>query len=260
MSVQAWRGAKDAVQRIFNRLGYQIVRRPEIEDVAASDIMAIALEYCVLKHGRGTVLQVGANDGLRADPVQSLVKRYRLPAVLVEPLPDMFNLLCQNYRGYDNVEFENVAISTQPGEALLYRVSPSFKSLPDWVHGTATFNKSQLLKNGKAWGVDTTDFARSIETVRVPVQTIADIRMRHASLGGLMVLQIDTEGHDFEVIKSAAAAGCLPRLINYEHRHLSWQDKVDCRKLLSELGYVLLSRGGDTLALKRLPGDDFLAS
>lgn len=84
--------------------------------------------------------------------------------------------------------------------------------------------------------------------------TVQQLLERHPDLGKITALQIDTEGHDFIVVKSAVEAGCMPRIINYEHKHLSYDDQVTCRDFLAAKGYAFYTTGTDTLAF-RSPAD-----
>jgi hypothetical protein len=87
-----------------------------------------------------------------------------------------------------------------------------------------------------------------IESLRVPVLTIGNLIDRHAHILPVMLLQIDTEGHDFEVVKSAIQANCLPKVIHYEHQHLSIHDQLACRNLLGEKDYSFAANGHNTIA------------
>jgi len=92
--------------------------------------------------------------------------------------------------------------------------------------------------------------AGAIESVRVPVITMAQLLAKHPQITNVMGLQIDTEGHDYTVVRSAVGAGCLPRIINYEHKHLSYSDQVACRNLLETHGYAFWTNASDTLAYR----------
>jgi hypothetical protein len=81
------------------------------------------------------------------------------------------------------------------------------------------------------------------------VVTVKQLLEKHNS-PHIIALQIDTEGHDFVVIKSAVAARCLPRIINYESKHLSMDDQIACRELLAAHGYSFLTNFADTLAYR----------
>jgi FkbM family methyltransferase len=168
----------------------------------------------------------------------------------VEPLPDLFELLRRNYKDQANIYFENVAVSTEPGEAKIFRISHAQKDLPNWVHGIASFDKSVLLKH-KSWrGVQRKTFEQSIEAKLVPVVTIGQLLAKHPDVQKVVALQIDTEGHDFAVVRSAVDAGCLPRIISYEHKHLHFEAQVACRELLCSQGYSFWANESDTIAYR----------
>ena len=213
-------------------------------------LLPLLIEHCVLLEGKGAILQIGANDGHFADPVHQIIKALSLPAILVEPLPDKFEQLRRNYANQPNIRFENVAVSTETRQAKLFRINPAAKHLPDWVHCIASFDKSILLKHKKISGVRGKAFDPYIETVYVSVVTFSQLLQKHLDIPRLIALQVDTEGHDFVVVKSAVEAGCLPRIINYEHKHLTYGDQVSCRDLLSSKGYSFWSGVEDTLAYR----------
>ena len=212
--------------------------------------MPLLIERCALVEGRGTLIQIGANDGLMDDPVRRSIVSLGLPALLVEPLPDLFERLRSNYSDQSNIHFANVAVSETPGQAEMFRVRPSAKGFPEWVHGLASFNKGVLLTHRNWKGVDAREFDAAIESVRVPVITMAQLLAKHPQITNVMGLQIDTEGHDYTVVRSAVGAGCLPRIINYEHKHLSYSDQVACRNLLETHGYAFWTNASDTLAYR----------
>jgi hypothetical protein len=66
---------------------------------------------------------------------------------------------------------------------------------------------------------------------------------------GVNLLQIDTEGYDFEIIKMVNFETLRPDVIHYEHRHLSDADRVACERLLASHGYRLHVAGVDTTAV-----------
>src|SRR5262245_11123069 len=72
--------------------------------------------------GKVTFLQVGANDGLRNDPIREFVVRDRWSGLLVEPLPDVFEMLQRNYRHVQGgrLVFVNAAVSDADGDALSF--------------------------------------------------------------------------------------------------------------------------------------------
>ncbi|HUB63230.1 MAG TPA: FkbM family methyltransferase [Methylocella sp.] len=233
----------------LERLGIAIERR-KAGNGPSIPLLRLLVEHSILVDGKGAILQIGANDGVLADPIHEMIVALDLPAVLVEPIPDRFEELQRNYAGQPNISFENCAVSSEPGEAELFRINPKATHFPDWAHGLASFEKTVLLKHQSKEGMAGSNLDQHIESLRVPVVTIGQLLKKHSALQKLTAIQIDTEGHDFAVVKSAVAAGCLPRIIHYEHKHLSYDDQLACRNLLISHGYSFLSNFEDTLAYR----------
>ncbi len=240
---------KNFVRRLLKARGLEIVRPTQTASNGSPiPLLKLLIEQSITVDGKGAILQVGANDGLYDDPVHEIIAALNLSAILVEPLPDLFERLQKNYADQPHIYFENCAVSTQPGKAEIFRFCRNATHLPEWTQGMASFDKSILLKHSHWPGFQ--NIEQYIESVSVPVVTVGQLLRKHPDIKKIVALQIDTEGHDFDVVKSAVEAGCLPKIINYEHRHLSYLDQVACRELLSSHGYCFLSNAIDTLALR----------
>jgi len=215
------------------RFGFDIVRYvPEVSK--PFDVLSLVVEER-LRLGTGFYfLQVGANDGVLDDPIRHLVTRHALKGLLVEPLPDLFDTLKKTYAGQAGLSFENVAIGDRPGSATIYRVK-SAAQVPEHWHGMASFSHAHLLKEGAP--------ADLIEPC-----TVRDLLARH-SINRIDLLQVDTEGYDYEIVKSVLEAGILPAIINYEHCHLMPAIRHAAWQMLVERGYRFLEVGKDTLAV-----------
>src|SRR6202008_3756399 len=76
-----------------------------------------ALRKCV----NPIVVEVGANDGKTGDPVFHLIRsRRHSKALLVEPVPHLFERLQRTYSDLPNCILANVAIASVPGYAPIY--------------------------------------------------------------------------------------------------------------------------------------------
>lgn len=159
-------------------------------------------------------IQVGANDGIRADHLRPLILKYHLRGLLVEPLADMFGELRENYAGEPQLAFANVAISTRNEVVSLFRFRAD-APVPDWAHGMATFNEAKIRGLARHWDVD-----RWVNEERVQGVTFDQLVGQH-QIDAITLLQVDTEGFDLEVIRMALGSGKLPALINFEHVNLS---------------------------------------
>jgi FkbM family methyltransferase len=233
---------KELIKNTLDHFGYTLVpaNRQAGEPI---DVLDLAVRCCLAQAEKPFVLQIGANDGHRDDPLYKIITAYRLPALLVEPLPPVFEALQRNYAGQPDIRFENCAISYQDGQQNLYRVAEA-PGVPSWALGMAGFDRKVLLKHKNQFPA----IANHIETAPVRTMTMQSLLTRHG-IRQVDLLQIDTEGFDFEIIKMSIHADFRPRILNYEYVHLSLADQEACRRYLASYGYRFLNVEKDTLAI-----------
>ncbi len=190
------------------------------------------------------LIQIGANDGKMDDPLYSLITRYKLKGLLVEPMPDYFEQLCRNYADQPQLTFENCAISDHDGEQELFRIRKGASSIPG-IYGVASFDKKVTL----SLKPDLPGVAKCIESIRVKTLTIASLYRKHR-IESFDLLQVDAEGYDHDIITMVMAAGVMPYIIHYEHAHLTPPLQDDCCRMLDDRGFRLCHSRSDTLALR----------
>ena len=201
---------KGTVKSTANRFGYDIVRT-SIACPSNLDFLDLAIGAVIHADDNFFFVQVGANDGVSSDPLYPTVVSRHLQGVLVEPLPDKFKELRRNYATESQLKFENCALAHENGEANLFRVA-SGAQYASWTQGVATFDRGLLLSHG----INDQD----IEKVTVPALTFRALVDKH-KIDHISLLQIDTEGFDYEVIEQAFASSCFPKILHFEHKHLS---------------------------------------
>src|SRR2546426_11057106 len=151
------------------------------------------------------VIQIGACDGLIADPIHAWIKRYNWRGILVEPQKIEFENLKATYRDeHDRLVFENVAIADANGMCTLYRVKDNALAAA-WERGIASL-------------LPPSDSDRFIAEA-VPCITFKTLLNRH-HVSRIDLLQIDAEGYDFAILKQVDFRRIQPTVIRYEHRHL----------------------------------------
>lgn len=80
--------------------------------------------------------------------------------------------------------------------------------------------------------------------------TINDLTLKH-SIARIHILLIDTEGYDYEILKSIEFPSVLPLVIQYEHANLNEKDQLQAIKLLYDNNYKLISYHLDTIAIHK---------
>lgn len=187
-------------------------------------------------------LQIGAMDGLLDDPIRRHVMANQWHGILVEPLPDMMDRLRAHYSGQAGLSFENVAITEQEEVRCIGRVPVEAirkAGLPDWMRGKSSF-RAELLSEAGSHVVQ--------ETVRciTLAQLIAKYTPRKID-----VLQIDTEGYDFKVLRQFDFERYRPAIVNFEFCHLDAEEQAEAEALLMAQGYVFYRDFQDVLAVRR---------
>ena len=232
----------------IRRLGYDIIRYCDRMDLynRPLNILELVVHSSFVQKQDFFFIQIGANDGKRSDPMRSSIIELRLPGLLVEPIPDLFEQLKQNYASSPQLSFENVAIARHNGEISLFRISPD-AHVEDWVHGIVTYDRRWIEGMAKRRGLNNV----YVEEIKVPTLTFKSLIQKY-NIDAATLLQVDAEGMDLEIIKMAFDACFFPQIINFEFIHLSPKERVESRRLLVENGYRYVDIFRDTLALRNV--------
>ena len=194
---------------------------------------------------RATFVQVGAHDGHEQDPLRRHIQSRSWTGVMVEPVPYVFRRLQVAYANEPRIRLVNAAIAATAGTATLYHIPESDEEgLPPWYDALASFSREVIAKHNEF----IPDIENRIEPIEVPTVTFSDLCQQNG-IDRLDVVQIDTEGYDYEIIKLIDLKCLAPTVLMYEYIHLSPEDRSDCERLLIDRGYELHSDGMNTMAL-----------
>ncbi len=184
-------------------------------------------------------VQIGANDGFSHDPINAFISANRIAGIVVEPLPDVFETLCQTYRKHPQIKKLNVAIHEELDHVTLYRPDPSIVDMS----GIASFNKGRHELTSKRTGIQ----AKDIIAVEVPAISLSKL-LDQEKVGHLDLLQIDTEGYDMQILAGLDLTVCRPSIIRFEHGVYSG---VPLRDELREALFRLFDHGY-SIAMERV--------
>jgi FkbM family methyltransferase len=139
-----------------------------------------------------SLIQIGANDGISHDHLHNVIKQFRLESLLLEPIKKYFLDLQNNYSNYDNVRFENSALSINNEILFLYKVNPEyFNKYGTLSNGISSFYKEHLLKHG----------IKEKHIIQEKVNQISfDELLRKYNINRFDLLLIDTEGYDCHIV------------------------------------------------------------
>ena len=143
------------LKKIAGIFGYKLVDKNYIKNnrvIESNTFLTIdkILNSLFIEKKINCLIQIGANDGLRFDILNKYIKKYKVKSILVEPIKKSFNDLVKNFESYENVIFENVAISVNNQISHLYKINPKKEGEYCGEHfkGIMSFDKKHLLKHG----------------------------------------------------------------------------------------------------------------
>ncbi len=207
----------------------------------------MVLAHLLLHRAPLRFLQIGAYDGAANDLLHPFIRRGLLHGGFVEPQPGPCSQLQANYAGCDGLDFVQAAVAREAGEAKFYRVRGEVADLVQGSRQMAGFSPDVLLKH---YAGLLPDPQAAIETFTVPTVTCREL-LERGGVAGPDVLQIDTEGFDYEVLKLWDFTAHRPALVNFEAIHLSRADRHAAYRLLLGHGYLLEEHGWDCVAYRR---------
>jgi hypothetical protein len=114
------------------------------------------LENFFFSKNKKCIIQVGANDGLMADPLRSfLIKKSNYKAILIEPLDYYYNNLLKLYKKRKDIKLLKICISTKKKQKI-YFIPPKIADLMNgegpknnWAHGQGSSDKEFIIKQIK---------------------------------------------------------------------------------------------------------------
>ncbi len=199
-------------------------------------------------HKKMSFIQIGANDGVMNDPIYkfNFENKDHVNGYVLEPLPDIFEKLKENYKDCKNIVPCNVAIHNTESEMILHRVSPSLENkVPNFAKGIASFDKNHWKKTSLV------NDENLMEEINVKCVKFSDF-IKSKNIRSLDLLIIDTEGYDYEIIMSIDFEILKPNIIRFEHglrNNLMTNKKFSkiC-KYLNSFGYQIITESYDATA------------
>ncbi len=210
--------------------------RYEVERRAFSAI-GLTLDWVVRLQLAGddvSFVQVGANDGAGSrDPIHKFVTEHQWSGVCVEPMPEAFQRLGVTYADHPRVRLANVAVDAEDGIRSMYLPADSDTTLASLLPDRNILAKSQDLK-----------------VVDVQCVSFSTLFAQH-DISAVDILQIDTEGYDYQVLRSFDLARYRPLVVNLEMFCLPLDERLACFSLLRKHDYAYRYDGKDLIAVDR---------
>ncbi len=213
--------------------------------------------YSLKAKNNFTVIQIGANDGITHDPIHKFIKTDKWNGVLLEPQKEVFDkYLSKIYKKDKGIICLNAALGEKDGIIPLYKIKFSNSR---WATGLASFNKDVLLKGFESGYIHRKAKKEGIivpekEEERIYAEQVQMISFNNIikkyNIKKIDLVQIDTEGFDFEIIKLIDFENIKPEMIIYEETHLTEETKKQCYSFLEDNGYKIKKFGGNIGAIR----------
>jgi FkbM family methyltransferase len=243
--------AKTLLLNFLRRMGYRLYR---IGPYSIFDFESFLYRHLLI-HKKFNFLQIGANDGVMNDPIYrfNMDNRSVVAGFVLEPLPDIYEKLVENYQFCPNVKPFNVAIHSTESEMILHRIKPSRATeVPAFLRGIASFDEAHWKKTTL---VPSSDY---IEQVTVKCISFSDF-IKSNAIAELDLLLIDTEGYDFQILMSIDFSEIKPRIIRFEHgvrnKVMSPEKFTAVCTHLNSFGYQVIAESYDATAYLLDPMD-----
>jgi FkbM family methyltransferase len=155
------------------------------------------------------------------------------------------------------IALENAAISDHDGRLPFYHLAavdePEREGLPPWYDAIGSLSRENLLAHRDL----IPDIERHVVRTDVASMTFESLCEKHG-LHERDVLVVDAEGHDWTILQGVDFEVHRPRLVIYEHLHLSPPERAESRAYLEQRGYVTKEEGFDTWCLHHRAGKRLL--
>ncbi|MCE2982917.1 MAG: FkbM family methyltransferase, partial [Parachlamydia sp.] len=248
----------DAVEtariNILNTVKHPIGINLARHSFTASPFHFLKVAFFLLEHkSDALVWQIGAGDGIVADPLRPLLINFDPQALLVEPNPYLFQELEKNYAKNKNANFIKAAVGLSKGKMVLNAVNPFKvieKGLPEWARGISSAYQNKNPIGGVNSDPATSELIREcIESIDVELIEVADLLEKCHGIHPSIIM-IDIEGMDDIVLKQIIHQGLLPEIIYYEIQCMPPVRRVEMEELLNE-NYTLIKYVNDVVAYRK---------
>jgi len=192
-------------------------------------------------------VQIGSNDGIRADPLYEWICKYNWSGIMVEPVPYLYERLVKNHASRKNLIFKNVAVCETNGIMKFYYIKDNGNhTQTSWTcgNGLGSFIKEQVLKSRS----HIKDFDKKF--TEMDVETVTFDKLVEG-VERIDLICVDAEGYDIKILKSIDFDRYNPSLVYFENLVFTKEEKKDIWSYLNSHGYECVSNNHNTLAITK---------
>ncbi len=236
---------KDLLRRVA-RNPSTLLRVPEkISDIQKWRKINHQLDTFEASRPVSRLIQIGANDGVRGDPLHTRIMSGRWTGVLVEPIEEHADEARKNYSSVPGIRVVQAAITDHNGTAEMYRFRHEDHSGVGIE--SHSLDLSSVKHSAKLLGVKATD--EWVEKVEVPTMTL-DALITAESPEGIDLLAIDAEGSDEFILGALLETPQRPPLILYENLFMTKAKQAVINDRFGNEDYTAIVTSQDTLLFR----------
>jgi len=241
------RDMKRRIQKLLANLGYQVqgirycprqllerdhLRLIGLDDVICRRMFEFSQEFAFI--------QIGAFDGITADPLHKYIGKCGWRGVLIEPQPRPAAQLRELYRDNDRIVVLQAALDVRSGNRTLFTVESDH--VPTWARGMASFERDNIVKNSYL----VPGLEGMIKEINVNCIPFEDVIERLPS-DRLDLLQIDAEGADGYILSLFPFDRMKPAIVHWESKNLTRSQQEEALDMLSKHGYRFARSGEEDM-------------
>ena len=236
------------LKKFFGAFGYKLVEKRNIKinkilhDDTVLNINAF-LKSIFKKNDIKTIIQIGANDGLSFDDLNYYIKKYHSKSILVEPIPEIFNKLKDNYKNFNNIFLENSAISVDGDISHLFKVNTKFlKEYGDHIPAISSFDKNHLIKHG----------VKKNHIIKEKVKTLSIMNLiEKYQIKKLDLFFVDAEGYDGKIVHDLLSKSNLRPIIVFEYMHIDTNFFQELMNIFKSKNFSCFNIGENLIAFPK---------
>ena len=189
------------------------------------------------------LIQIGANDGSRFDELNIFIKKYKIKSVLVEPINEYFEDLKRNYKNFENVYFENSAITVGTKKKEIFVVNnKNINDYDEHIKGISSFDKNHLIKHG----------VKSNHILKKKINCISILNLlKKYNISNLDILFIDAEGYDGDILIDFFNSSTQEPILIFEYIHIKNKIFKDLVSILTNKKYSYFNINENLICLPK---------
>jgi len=210
-------------------------------DLISKTLHHIGKNYTDIK-----VIQIGAMDGISFDYTRSFLDIYNWEALLVEPIPEIFKELKENFKDRKNYTFEQSAITENDGEVDMLTVPFATIEKENLHPGYKGMSALYPLKNGFGSNYSRDIFVRDTLAVKIKVNSLSfnSLLSKH-KIDDFDILICDAEGYDYKIFKQIDLKKYNLKFIRLEYINLSEDEQESIKEIFLKNNYTFEINGQD---------------